>query len=671
MGRATGKNNKNLGALELLKGLYETIGGAGKGVASATLGFPGDIEGLLRMLTPGVSNDPYLPNTERVAKFLPGPDNTMTELGRNLPLTPTQAMKLGAPIARQAAAQVHRGMMGEGPLNGALSAVAPLNVIKDRGGNWLTKELDRAIKPELRAANLEQLMNDFTVDPFLRPEAMEKARTMDRWVNGALKKYIMRDMATEGDPIRKLAEQNILHVDPQELNFNMSTYGKYMMPNQRLRAQSDTAKNWEGATDRSINQLQVKNTVPADVQENPWLAKLGPEEEVYAPFEPKNFMEDLGLDRLHQHVYDALIEGRIRPEQLNSGSFGVEAAVRDAHNVRMAKAATEEKAALEALKGEAVHTHKEYPEGYKWVEFKAPSRKVEGETAEYNPGVENRLYEQAFDETARAHPRLDDESDEFHDLLNDRLNVLKEAWPNLAKQQMGRAQLQKALTAEGDYMGHCVGEYCDDVISGNKRIFALRDPEGRPHVTVEAHVGKAPHYDNMKVVESLPEELLNELIKDHGHGGIGWYDKVGKDPRAKAWAQENLYNQPILDSINQIKGSGKKDSTQAITPEVLGSVQPYIRDFLNSSPWGTVRDMKNTGLRDMSEYSGHKGPRFMTPPEHDELLKANPRLKSPLSEALDDPNFNDGWIPDEHIEFAEGGLVPPPHFEDLDRFLGR
>lgn len=112
MGRATGKNNKNLGALDLIKGLYETLGGAGRGVTSATLGLPGDIEGLLRMLTPGISNETLLPNTDKVMKYIPGPDNTMSELGRNLPLTPTQAVKVASPLARGAAGQIHRGMMG-------------------------------------------------------------------------------------------------------------------------------------------------------------------------------------------------------------------------------------------------------------------------------------------------------------------------------------------------------------------------------------------------------------------------------------------------------------------------------------------------------------------------------------------------------------------------------
>lgn len=169
MGRATGKNNKNLGPLDLLKGLYQTLGGAGKGIASATLGAPGDIEGLLRMLTPGVSNEPYLPNTEKVSKYMPGPTNTMSTLGENLPLTPNAIGKLGKPLARQAAGQIHRGMMGEGPLRGALQSVAPQFVVKGKGGNWLTDNVDEAIKPELRTKDIDRLRNDLPMyQPYIR-----------------------------------------------------------------------------------------------------------------------------------------------------------------------------------------------------------------------------------------------------------------------------------------------------------------------------------------------------------------------------------------------------------------------------------------------------------------------------------------------------------------------
>jgi hypothetical protein len=45
---------------------------------------------------------------------------------------------------------------------------------------------------------------------------------------------------------------------------------------------------------------------------------------------------------------------------------------------------------------------------------------------------------------------------------------------------------QAALKSEGEMMGHCVGGYCPDVESGEIKIFSLRSPDGKSHVTIEA-----------------------------------------------------------------------------------------------------------------------------------------------------------------------------------------
>lgn len=47
------------------------------------------------------------------------------------------------------------------------------------------------------------------------------------------------------------------------------------------------------------------------------------------------------------------------------------------------------------------------------------------------------------------------------------------------------------LNWEGEQMGHCVGSYCNAVMSGRAHIFSLRDPKGFPHVTIEIQ-GQAP-----------------------------------------------------------------------------------------------------------------------------------------------------------------------------------
>jgi hypothetical protein len=51
------------------------------------------------------------------------------------------------------------------------------------------------------------------------------------------------------------------------------------------------------------------------------------------------------------------------------------------------------------------------------------------------------------------------------------------------------------LRDEAEAMGHCVDTYINDVYSGDTKIFSLRDPSGRPHVTMEwlvhdRHVGQ-------------------------------------------------------------------------------------------------------------------------------------------------------------------------------------
>jgi hypothetical protein len=48
-----------------------------------------------------------------------------------------------------------------------------------------------------------------------------------------------------------------------------------------------------------------------------------------------------------------------------------------------------------------------------------------------------------------------------------------------------REALETLLEAEGEVMQHCVGDYGDNVLAGESRIYSIRDPKGRPHVTLE------------------------------------------------------------------------------------------------------------------------------------------------------------------------------------------
>ena len=95
MGRATGRGNKELGALQLLKGLIGTLGSAGRGVAAGTLGLPGDLESLVRVFTGGEN---ALPTSDRLLETLPQAPGTrqpaLEQIGTYAALDPRPAGKL-------------------------------------------------------------------------------------------------------------------------------------------------------------------------------------------------------------------------------------------------------------------------------------------------------------------------------------------------------------------------------------------------------------------------------------------------------------------------------------------------------------------------------------------------------------------------------------------------
>lgn len=529
--------------------------------------------------------------------------------------------------------------IAQGPLGKVMAMMGGdmsggLGVIKGKGGNW-HPELDprTLLQSAMRARNMSP---EDAARLGIPPESYELAKTMDNWIQGPLAKYMMRDMATVDDPIRKLADQGILHVKPDELNYNIHNYGKWPYHGQTFEGKSHAAKMWEGVSDNAIGttprwQLAPEPDASPFARENPWALDLPEETPIYSLMDSgPGVLDDLGLDQLTNTVYEALTEGKLRPEQLKSGSFGVEAAVRFADKVRKEKEAAAEAEALKALVNEATIEHKAYPEGYRWIEFKKPGELSPEEFEAANAHLGPKEWGVAMDQYRRG------------------------------SRNEGRNKLQQALNAEGDYMGHCVGDYCDDVAGGKARVFSLRSPEGKSLVTVEARPG-------MKTLSEAEQAFYDE------------YDRLPRDMQElDEWGMENDIpidaedwgSAPQAWRIMQIKGSGKKDPMQKITPEDLQQVQPYVQDFLNSQEWSDIRDLSNAGLHDMRSLYGRDLPqgakRFMTPAEQQEFNKLYPDLESQMSKDLKAGD----WEPDEQIEFANGGLVrAPDYFDNLDVFL--
>lgn len=183
--------------------------------------------------------------------------------------------------------------------------------------------------------------------------------------------------------------------------------------------------------------------------------------------------------------------------------------------------------------------------------------------------------------------------------------------------------LAQGLDAEGKMMGHCVGSYCDQVSGGGTRIFSLRDPSGKPHVTVEV----APKY-------GLEKEAADRVgLDEEGGATQAYYESLGKylqkvrglskkkasslvesESMGYAAVPEDLkagfdeYHQNALQAtampqfeIKQIKGK------QNAAP--VADYLPYVQDFIKNSPlgspWGDVRDLGNAGFE-------KRGGRFVT-----------------------------------------------------------
>lgn len=428
---------------------------------------------------------------------------------------------------------------------GSLDFGGGLGVIKPRGGNWLSGQVENALRGLKRGG-------DVALDGPVRPEI----EVLNQWIEGPLTKYIKRDMASPNDPIRALADKfpaekaaklaeaeakvNALRQKQQAQAATRGVPEEYLTrtrqevlaaeeardliaENQGLHyvppyttnpssavknrratggfpaegvAQTDLAKAWENTADSVLGRSTAKDfQYPLNLQEDPWLAKVDPSTPVYnikdAEYEP-------GFSHMIDELRNSLREGRISPEVL--GKMNMEQAVRHVAGVNALRAVEANKA--RAMDMADMPLHKDYPtEGMSWRQL----------------------------------------------------------------QHENEDQLQKWLTQEGDAMGHCVGGYCPDVKEGRSNIYSLRDAKGQPYVTIETN-------------PTQREAWLKERTAQLGGTAEAWASALKEFKAAP-----NLPPQ-----IAQIKGKGNaKPADQYL---------PFVQDFIRSGKWSDIQDAQNTGL---------------------------------------------------------------------------
>lgn len=439
---------------------------------------------------------------------------------------------------------------------------------------------------------------------------------LQNWFLRAAPRYIKNEMGTAEDPMRSLAERGALHIG--------------LSPDEWSQAAGEVIRGDTIGDVLGLNQLYPKEgSMPgagddfrANVLTNmPWLAKAPVTDEVYRIGDTHTLQEKMGLGHILDEMRNALDDRSglpanlaVRPESLGRMSFA-QAAER-VGQINQWRAKMAEGAQTSALNNPAIHTFKEYaennPMGLRWVELKAPGEDAVLDTSPY--------YLDEF-------PGGGYDARTPDGVLLSQVGKPEEADP-LFRRDAGKRALQQALKYEGDTMGHCVGGYCDDVLSGRSRIFSLRDAKGEPHVTVETSPGaRNPDRDTRDAIfeqARLEIEALN-LDPDTEHARI----LRRQAELADAWRAERKANPPPEDII-QIKGK----QNRAPKDDYL----PFVQDFVKSGQWGNIGDLGNTGLVRLPDG------RYITQQQMQEAMSAagenGPRL-------------------DEHIRWLSSGAASP------------
>lgn len=598
-----------------------------RGMVSGVLGAPGDIESLVRML-PGLSEQTVLPTSEDVERRLPLRSASETPVGRAAtglsqlaggfytgPGSPLRAMAAMPSAVRRAGADF------------AMAAGQPaVNVVKPKGGNWLSGSVERTVD--------EMKMPLVELNPHVyRPETVAQTQAVDKWLDQKLAKYIKNEMATPEDPIRALAERGIIHSEITPTGYNVSRARREGGFPEEGMGVSDLAKTWEARADTFVNPLRASDMTsgyyPEAVEANPWLLKVPPETPVYEMLSGSEGNIGLGFGHLVDELRNAINPASGLPENLrwkysDLDKVTVPQAVERVAKINEWRAAQKAEADMARAMNPATQVVKEYPDqGFKWVELRKPERPPEGwETSS--------VKDMYYDPTGQ--------------LVYD---------PNIKA-------LEDALKYEGETMGHCVGGYCPDVVSGQSRIYSLRDKKGQPHVTIEVQPRPIQTWDD--VTAAVGKEQAAKLWQE--------FDEIGGNNMSDVGAGFDMFirNKGIepAQEIVQIKGKANR----APKEEYL----PAVQDFIRSGKWSNVGDLQNTGL------IGYKG-EYRLPEEF--LYRTDEGGWEPLVDVAkrsfpDSPEKqrsfyrgasqleNDIMLKPQDEGFAEGGLVDGANFHTGD-----
>jgi hypothetical protein len=429
---------------------------------------------------------------------------------------------------------------------------------------------------------------------------------LNKFVDKKLVPYIKNELATPFDSVRKLAEEKGISHMPLQDNPAVVRDVKRMREQAGFPvegvAQTPLGRQWENYADEAIGQRSAGMMIKQGESEtafdiarmrldrNPWLRDVDPQTNVYSPLTSEQITSHLKFDHVMDELRNAISPNsdlpqhlRLKPEALDKVTLPQ--AIERVAKINDWRTEQIEKAAAKSM--ESFPPIKEYKEGFKWHELKMPD--VAGGVPEG----------QRIIKTTDNAPWGNDAVvyrgvDQYGSPTTKDFQTEEEALKSFSKDK-SRSELEKALKNEGELMGHCVGGYCEDVISGQSRIFTLRDQKNKPHVTIEGTPGvERPLELPPEVAEQFAKEAAQEANEiGYAPNSQTWqnYYTGGQLQKADKWARDNSYE--TVD-ITQIKGKSNGP--------VNDKYREMVRDFLNTQPnIGRVHDLDYVDLVDTGD----------------------------------------------------------------------
>jgi hypothetical protein len=456
--------------------------------------------------------------------------------------------------------QTGEGMLGRNVMN------PRMNIIKDQGGMLVGGE--KALDDELIAMKRNESAFPHAGAHYVTGDKDPNAVALNQWVDTKVRKYLRNQAGTEADPILKTIESGVEHRFQPALGDT-----KYYVRNKRF----GVGKPSEGIAQTPLGQeYEYKIDSMFDPKSSEAVKEILNSPMEYAdPATAKR--RKASLLRVEQDLpisdekdLDALMLINQIPDKnvytLSGTNITERLGLNHVSDVLM----------------EDLQTGKLRPEQLNQMSIEKAIRR----TAEYDA------------EKAKAMAKANASSVEGMPIPKAYDDGYK--WVEL-KHETDPTKTKAALKSEGEMMGHCVGGYCPDVESGEIKIFSLRSPDGKSHVTIEAR----PQFSmtlwrnaNMDAINSNPK--LKEY--DFNMRSLDDDNKYGRQMTEKDYVREmtkemkklgiNPVEPPSYMELHQVKGKQNKRPDE--------KYQSYISDFIQNNPTKheivDVRELENTNL---------------------------------------------------------------------------